>query len=109
MEHYHINPFTSIKRKTPVARKVVWTKDNVCTFLDYAYQDFHTRNIGLIAQMAYEWCQRLGDMRVIKWENLELDKNKMHINVGQKCFYLYQIHYARCLLNRKKTMGFNNM
>ena len=65
MEHYTANPFTSIKRRTPVARKVVWTRENVHTFLDCAYLDFHTRNIGLIAQMAYEWCQRLGDMRVI--------------------------------------------
>ena len=109
MEHYHINPFTSIKRKTPVARKVVWTKDNVCTFLDYAYQDFHTRNIGLIAQMAYEWCQRLGDMRVIKWENLELDKNKMHIEQSKRraeVFLPISDSLCEMLTQQKEDYGF---
>ena len=109
MEHYNINPFTSIKRKTPVARKVVWTKDNVCTFLDYAYQDFHTRNIGLIAQMAYEWCQRLGDMRVIKWENLELDKNKMHIEQSKRraeVFLPISDSLCEMLTQQKEDYGF---
>ena len=34
--------------------------------LDAAYGDFSTRNIGLIAHMAYEWCQRVGDMRLLR-------------------------------------------
>ena len=38
MEHYTANPFTSIKRRTPVARKVVWT--NVTQKEDYGFQKY---------------------------------------------------------------------
>ena len=51
------NPFVAVKKRTPARRKTVWTKEQVKLFLDTAYSDFDTRNVGLIAQMAYEWCQ----------------------------------------------------
>ena len=109
MEHYTANPFTSIKRRTPVARKVVWTRENVHTFLDYAYLDFHTRNIGLIAQMAYEWCQRLGDMRVIMWDNVDLTKNKMHIEQSKRraeVFLPISDDLCEMLVQQKEDYGF---
>lgn len=84
MEHCNMNPFSNIKKRVVTHRKVVWTKDDVIRFLDTAYSDFSTRNIGLIAQMAYEWCQRLGDMRVIKWSNLDLNKGTMHIEQSKR-------------------------
>jgi integrase len=84
METYNMNPFTGIKKRKSVSRKVVWSKDDVIRFLDTAYSDFSTRNIGLIGQMAYEWCQRLGDMRVIKWSNLDLNKGTMHIEQSKR-------------------------
>jgi|TARA_R110000782_G_scaffold269086_1_gene366544 integrase len=84
METYNVNPFTNIKKRKSLSRKVVWSKDDVIRFLDTAYSDFSTRNIGLIAQMAYEWCQRLGDMRIIKWSNLDLDKGTMHIEQSKR-------------------------
>jgi len=84
METYNLNPFANIKKRKALARKVVWSKDDVIRFLDTAYSDFSTRNIGLIAQMAYEWCQRLGDMRVIKWSNLDLNKGTMHIEQSKR-------------------------
>ena len=67
------NPFSKIKRRTERHRKIVWTKDEVTKFLDIAYSDFNTRNIGLIIQMAYEWGQRMGDMRLLQWSSYNLD------------------------------------
>ena len=61
-----VNPFANIKRKTPPQRKVVWTEEHVRQFLDRAYGLWGSRSIGLIVHMAYEWCQRLGDMRLLK-------------------------------------------
>ena len=66
MEHATQNPWTSIKRKALPQRKVVWSHGDVVRFLDYSYSDFDYRNVGLIVHMAYEWCQRLGDMRTLK-------------------------------------------
>ena len=73
MEHIVLNPFGNIKRKQTLQRKVVWTRDQVLHFLDVAYSDFEYRNIGLIIQMAYEWCQRIGDMRMLTWDSVNLD------------------------------------
>jgi len=84
MELCLINPFLSVKRRGTKPRKVVWTREQVLKFLDVAYTEFHTRNIGLIAHMAYEWCQRLGDMRVLKWSDLDLDNKRVHIKQSKR-------------------------
>ena len=84
MEYCNSNPFSNIKKEDTSTRKVVWTKQDVKKFLDLAYSDFKYRNIGLIVQMAYEWCQRLGDMRTLTWDCLDLDKQKAHITQSKR-------------------------
>jgi integrase len=84
MELCLVNPFLSVKRRGTTPRKTIWTREQVQTFLDTAYNDFHSRNIGLIAQMAYEWCQRLGDMRVLKWEDIDFDTKRVHIKQSKR-------------------------
>jgi len=84
MEYAQINPFANVRRKTPIQRKVVWTEDDVVKFLDTAYADFATRSIGLIVQMAYEWCQRLGDMRLLTWDDLDLDDGKLYLEQSKR-------------------------
>jgi len=84
MEYATINPFANIKRKTPVQRKVVWTEDDVRQFLDTAYSQFEWRSIGLIIHMAYEWCQRLGDMRLLQWSNIDLDNRKLFLEQSKR-------------------------
>ncbi len=79
MEMVKDNPFDAVRRRTPESRTVLWQKEQVQQLLDVAYSDFNTRNIGLIAHMAYEWCQRVGDMRVLRWDNLDLPKQRVHI------------------------------
>tara|TARA_X000001382_G_scaffold97359_1_gene71715 strand:+ start:584 stop:1474 length:891 start_codon:yes stop_codon:yes gene_type:complete len=84
MEYVTVNPFAAIKRRTKESRKVIWSKEHIKDFLDVAYSDFKTRNIGLIAQMAYEWCQRLGDMRLLKWDNFDMSKRRVHIEQSKR-------------------------
>ena len=84
MEHTNMNPFSNIKKRVVAHRKVVWTKEDVIRFLDTAYSDFKTRNIGLIAQMAYEWCQRIGDMRLLEWSSIDLDAKRVHIEQSKR-------------------------
>ena len=84
MEYATINPFANIKRKTPVQRKVVWTEDDVRQFLDTAYSQFEWRSIGLIIHMAYEWCQRLGDMRLLTWDAIDFDAQTVYIEQSKR-------------------------
>ena len=79
MEMVSSNPFNSVRRRTPKSRNTLWEKDHVVQLLDFAYSDFNTRNLGLIAHMAYEWCQRVGDMRLLKWGNIDMEHKRVHI------------------------------
>ena len=79
-----LNPFANVRRRTAERRKVVWGREDVQKLLSVAYGDFSTRNIGLIAQMAYEWCQRLGDMRTLTWDNIDFDAQTVHIEQSKR-------------------------
>ena len=68
------NPWRKVQAKREEARRVVWTRDQVISFLDTAYAEWETRSIGLIAQMCYEWCQRVGDMRMLTWDAINFDE-----------------------------------
>lgn len=79
MEHLIINPFASVKKRSTKSRSVVWTREHVSSLLDVAYSDFKWRNIGLIAHMAYEWCQRVGDMRMLTWDAIDIERKRCNI------------------------------
>ena len=79
-----INPFASVRKRVSERRKVVWTREDVQKFLDTAYSDFNTRNLGLIGHMAYAWCQRLGDMRVLEWSAIDFDEQTVHIEQSKR-------------------------
>ena len=74
MGYAEYNPFSTFKCKVTKPRKVVWTREQITQMLDYCYNDFKYRSLGLIIQMSYEWCQRVGDMRMLKFENIDFDK-----------------------------------
>ena len=84
MEEATTNPFGNIKRKQAKQRKVVWEHEHVLQFLDTAYSRFEYRNVGLIVQMAYEWCQRLGDMRKLKWECVDLEEKQLYLEQSKR-------------------------
>jgi integrase len=84
MEYATQNPWSNIKRKAAPQRKVVWSHGEVIKFLDTAYSDFEYRNVGLIIQMAYEWCQRLGDMRMLTWANIDLTYGRLELEQSKR-------------------------
>jgi integrase len=84
MGHTAHNPWANIKRKSTPQRKVVWTHENVVKFLDVAYSDFEYRNVGLIVQMSYEWCQRLGDMRMLTWDSIDFRSKKLSLEQSKR-------------------------
>jgi len=84
MQHTTYNPWANIKRKSPEQRKVVWSHGEVNKFLDVAYSDFEYRNVGLIVHMAYEWCQRLGDMRTLTWDNIDFDNGVLELEQSKR-------------------------
>ena len=84
MEICNVNPFSTVRRRTVQPRKVVWSREYIKKFLNTAYSDYNSRNIGLIAHMAYEWCQRLGDMRVLKFENIDFNERLVHIEQSKR-------------------------
>jgi integrase len=79
-----LNPFSNIQKKAAKPRKVVWTREDITCFLQTAYSRFKWRSVGLIAQMAYEWCQRLGDMRTLTWDNLDLDAGVLYLEQSKR-------------------------
>ena len=109
MEHCVQNVFSNIRRRTSPSRKVVWTRKNVFDFLDEAYSNYKTRSVGLIAHMAYEWCQRIGDMRLLQWSNIDFDKDQMHIEQSKRraeVFLPISDGLGEMLVQQKKDFGF---
>jgi integrase len=109
MEMVLINPFLSVKRRPQSVRSTVWTREQVQAFLETAYSDFSSRNVGLIAQMAYEWCQRVGDMRLLKWDNLDLESSRVYIKQSKRkaeVFLPISQELCEMLTDQKKDFGF---
>ena len=79
-----LNPFSKVAKRTHKPRKVVWTREHIKTFLDTAYSEFKWRSVGLIVQMAYEWCQRLGDMANLTWDNYDFDKRVLYLEQSKR-------------------------
>jgi integrase len=86
MKYGHIekNPWSMIQTLTPTPRKVMWQPDDVKTFLEVAYSHFKTRGIGLIVHMAYEWAQRIGDMRLLTWDAIDFENQVLHLEQSKR-------------------------
>ena len=78
------DPVKLIKTTSDKPRKVLWTRDQVSTFLDTAYSDFKWRSIGLIVHMAYECAQRVGDMRVLTWDKVNLEAQRIDLTQSKR-------------------------
>ena len=109
MEFGNYNPFSAIRRKSAKPRRVVWTREQVTKVLDYAYDNFEYRSIGLIIQMAYEWCQRIGDMRLLTWNDLDMDKGQLTLEQSKrrsKVFLPIGDDLFHMLLQQRGEFGF---
>ena len=78
------NPIALVQTVTEKPRRVHWSREQVSIFLDTAYSDFRWRSIGLIVQMAYEWGQRVGDMRELKWSCINFDDQVLTLEQSKR-------------------------
>ena len=84
MGYAESNPFSTFKCKVTKPRKVTWTKEQIMQLLNFCYSDFRYRSMGLIVQMAYEWCQRVGDMRLLKFTSIDFDKGVLNLDQSKR-------------------------
>ena len=70
------NPMPLLEKTPNPQRTEMWEPEQVNKFLTTAYSEWKWRSIGLIVQMAYEWGQRVGDMRMLTWAAINFDKKR---------------------------------
>ena len=78
------NPVALVKSVSSSPRRVVWERDQVKTFLETCYSNFRWRSIGLIVHMAYDWAQRVGDMRVLTWDKVDLLSCQLNLTQSKR-------------------------
>lgn len=78
------NPFSSVEKRSTKPRKVVWERHHVRAFLNTAFSDFEWRNVGVIVNMAYEWGQRLGDMRELTWDDYNVETGVLTLTQSKR-------------------------
>ena len=79
-----MNPWSHVRVQGSPPRTVKWSHDELATFLTTAYSEWKWRNVGLIAHMAYEWAQRVGDMRKLKWEFVDFENRVVNITQSKR-------------------------
>ena len=105
------NPVSLIKTVAAQPRRTVWKREQIQTFLTAAYSQFKWRSIGLIAHMAYDWGQRVGDMRVLTWDKLNLDSCQLDMTQSKRNAEVHlPISQGLCemLRQQKEHFGFQD-
>jgi len=105
------NPVSLIQRSKTKPRKVRWTTPQVKCFLDTAYSQWRWRSIGLIVHMAFNWAQRIGDMRMLKWTSLDLVNNTLELEQskrGEDVFLPIQGGLVDMLRQQQNDFGFQD-
>ena len=110
-EFIQVNPFARIKRTTALKRTDVWTKLEVEHVLDDAYSNWKTRNIGLIIHMAYAFCQRIGDMRTLTWDNFNDNFTVLYLQQSKRRAEVeipVEQEMLEMLIQQQKDFGFQD-
>jgi integrase len=68
------NPWSLVERMQAAPRHTVWTNADFETILKTAFAESKWRNIGLLIRINAELGQRAGDMRLVQWENFDLEQ-----------------------------------
>ena len=103
------NPISLVHTLSEKPRRVHWTREQVSIFLDTAYSDFRWRSIGLIVQMAYDWGQRVGDVRLLTWDSLDLNQCRIDLTQSKRNAEVHlPISQGLCsmLRQQKEEFGF---
>jgi integrase len=105
------NPVSLIQTETAKDRRVFWTRDQISAFLSTAYSNYSWRSIGLILHMAYDWGQRLGDMRLLTWDALDLDGCRLDITQSKRNAEVHlpiASDLCKMLQQQKEDFGFQD-
>ena len=105
----HKNPINHLTRKADGVRSVKWSRNDVKKFLSVAYADFRWRSIGLITHMSYDWAQRVGDMRNLKWKSINFDEKRLDIvqsKRGAEVHLPISDNLIKMLRQQEKDFGF---
>ncbi len=103
------NPVALVPTKASKQRRVYWSRDQIKTFLEVGYSDFRWRSISLIVHMAYDWGQRVGDMRVLTWDCLDLDQCRIDLTQSKRNADVHlpiSKNLCNMLRNHKEEFGF---
>jgi integrase len=105
------NPISLVQTVSEKPRRVHWTREQVSIFLDTAYSDFRWRSIGLIVHMAYDWGQRVGDIRLLTWNSLDLNQCRIDMTQSKRNAEVHlPISQGLCsmLRQQKEDFGFQD-
>lgn len=105
------NPVSLIKTEATQPRRTLWKREQIQSFLTVAYSEYKWRSIGLIAHMAYDWGQRIGDMRVLTWDKLDLDGCQLDLTQSKRNAEVHlPISQGLCnmLRQQKEHFGFQD-
>ena len=103
------NPISLVQTVAEKPRRVHWSREQVSIFLDTAYSDFRWRSIGLIVHMAYDWGQRVGDVRLLTWDSLDLNHCRIDMTQSKRNAEVHlPISQGLCsmLRQQKEDFGF---
>ena len=105
----HKNPINHLTRKADGVRSVKWSRNDVKKFLSVAYADFRWRSIWLITHMSYDWAQRVGDMRNLKWSAINFDEKRLDIKQSKRGAEVHlpiSENLIKMLRQQEKDFGF---
>ena len=103
------NPIALVQTVAEKPRRVHWSREQVSIILDTAYSDFRWRSIGLIVHMAYDWGQRVGDVRLLTWDSLDLNHCRIDMTQSKRNAEVHlPISQGLCsmLRQQKEDFGF---
>lgn len=104
------NPISLVKAESSQPRRVTWERDHIKRFLDVAYSDFRWRSIGLLVHMSYDWGQRVGDMRMLQWDKLDLQGCRLDLTQSKRNAQVHlPIGDSLCAMLRQQKEDFGEL
>ena len=104
------DPVRLVRAVSSQPRRVKWEREHVKRFLDTAYSDFRWRSIGLLVHMAYDWGQRVGDMRLLTWDTLDLQGCRVDLTQSKRGAVVHlPIGAGLCAMLRQQREDFGEL
>ena len=103
------NPMRLVSSKLNTGRDTMWTKEQCHLFLDTAYSEYKWRSMGVLAQICSELAQRVGDVRKLRFDQVNFDKCRIDIEqskTGAKVYLHVEDNLLSVLKQQKDTFGF---